>query len=105
MKPNNNHSKKINWKVYLKVLVLMIVVWLVSAYSDRINLRDYKEECYEYRDKTVTFNVTFTEYEPRGCNAKFCISCFCKVVNRTYTFNTIQGKSDECLKYHLVRYP
>lgn len=73
----------INWKLHMKLLCIILALGLLTAMTDRFNLREYDEECYEH--KKVPYNITTYN-----------------VLRGYYNF-TWFNITNECVAYHLVR--
>lgn len=100
--------------ILLGVLLLPTVAYASDVFGERITMwlihNYYEEECYGYRWNY--FNVTDEECATwMTCSVNYSIpwsegrkipsNCGCGLIN--YVNRTVMNKTEECIKYHLVR--
>jgi hypothetical protein len=83
----------------------ILFVLCIGATYYTFNLRDYKEECFEYVKENYTANWSYSDYK----DGNYCYipsgywGLNCSIVTKYWFYNSTRD-SDKCLKYHLVRY-
>lgn len=89
----------------LVYLFIGLSITLVIGATYSYNLKDYKEECFEYHKENYTANWSMLDYKDGNrCYMPYGYwGLNCSIVTKYWYFNSTRD-SDKCLKYHLVRY-
>ena len=89
---------------YFQKVVLLILLFGLVAGTYRFSLKDYEEECFEYKQEKYLTNRSYKDY----VHGKYCIGdrsgywgLNCSIVTKYYFYNST--KNGRCIKYHLVR--
>jgi len=92
-------------KFYKIIILLFMIFLLTTGFGYKLSLRkilnEYEEECIKY--KFVAVNESY-----KWCNSTFmyllwCDTPFCNCPNIETSNRIVYKKTNECIKYHLVR--
>ena len=99
----------ISFNKFIIIFLILISTISIVMSKQRIDLNDYEEECYQYATERYVANYSYQDYkdgwycigDTSGWYIKNKINC--SIVTKYYFFNSTRF-TNECLKYHLVRY-
>jgi len=89
----------------LALSLIVIFMFFATSSGYKFYLSQYQEECYQYATQIYVANYTYQDWK----DGSKCISQMdwwnldCSIVTKYIYFNSTRF-TDECVKYHLVRY-
>ena len=90
---------------YFQKSILLILLFALIAGTYRFSLKDYEEECYQYKTEDFLANYSFKDY----VSGRYCIGdrsgywgLNCSIITKRVFYNSTRF-TGECIKYHLVR--